>query len=116
MTTKTRRRQRTGGGSCKRERGEWGLGFQAPWEEGAGLIGEAGAEEGRRMADTAMAGAEAGIGAATPSREQGSEGARARWAGLAQLVRPAGTNGPGGGGFLRLVFLKTFYSEKPSVS
>ena len=82
MTTKTRRQQRTGGGSCERERGEWGLGFQAPWEEGAGLIGEVVAEEGRRMADTAMAGAEAGIGAATPSREQGSGVTGARWAGL----------------------------------
>ena len=82
MTTKTRRRQRTGGGSCERERGKWGLGFQAPSEEGAGLIGEVFTGEGRRMAATAMAGAVAGIGAATPSREQGSGEAGARWAGL----------------------------------
>ena len=59
-----------------------GIRVQAPWEEGAGLIGEVVAEEGRRMDDTAMAGAMAGIGAATPSREQGSGEAGARWAGL----------------------------------
>ena len=37
--------------------GQMGLGFQAPWEEGAGLIGEVVTGEGRRMAATAMAGA-----------------------------------------------------------
>ena len=37
------------------------------------------------MAATAMVGVVAGIGAATPSREQGSGEAGARWAGLVAL-------------------------------